>query len=64
MEMHEMTAWELAGLLQTGEVSAREVVAASYDRIDAVEESLKAFITLTPEAALAQAERADHGARV
>jgi aspartyl-tRNA(Asn)/glutamyl-tRNA(Gln) amidotransferase subunit A len=57
--MHEMTAWELAGLLQTGEVSAREVVAASYERIDAVEESLRAFITLTPETALAQAEQID-----
>ncbi len=59
MELYQMTAWELAGLLQSGEVSAREVVAACYERIDAVEGDLKAFITLTPEAALSQAGSID-----
>ena len=59
MELHEMTAWELAGYLQTGELSAVDAVEACYARIDAVEDSLKAFLTLTPEIAREQAEAVD-----
>jgi len=59
VELHEMTAWELAGYLQTGEVSAVDAVDACYARIDAVEDSIKAFLTLTPQIARQQAEAID-----
>lgn len=59
MELYQMTAWQLAGMLQAGEVSAHEVVTACYERIDAVEGELKAFLTLTPDAALRQAASID-----
>ncbi len=60
MEMYELTAWQLAEKLQAKEVSAEDAVKACYDRIDAVEETLKAFITLTPESAYAMARDIDN----
>ena len=59
MELHEMTAWELAGYLHTGEVSAEQTVQACYDRIDAVEDNVRAFLTLTPEIAFDRAKQID-----
>ncbi len=59
MELHEMTAWELAGYLHNGEVSAEEAVQACYDRIEGVEDRVRAFLTLTPEAALEHAREID-----
>jgi aspartyl-tRNA(Asn)/glutamyl-tRNA(Gln) amidotransferase subunit A len=52
----------LAGLargLAAGEYSSRELTAALLDRIEAAQERLNAFITVTGELALQQAERAD-----
>lgn len=48
-----------AELLRTGEISAVELTEAVLDRIFAVDNEVKAYLTLTPEAALEQAAAAD-----
>ncbi len=51
MALTDLTAYELSQKLQAKEVSAREAVAACFEKIDAVEDDIKAFITLTREQA-------------
>ena len=58
-ELNWLTIQEARRLLDGREVSAVDLTRACLERIDAVEESVRSFITLTPEAALAQAEAAD-----
>ncbi len=58
MELYEMTAWQLAEKLQARDISATEAVQACYDRMDAVEGRVKAFLSLTPEPAF------DHAAQI
>ena len=58
-ELHWMSATELAGLIRSGELSARDVVQAHLDRIDATNPSVNAIVTLTAEQALADAAAAD-----
>lgn len=53
------TAQELAAAVRAREVGAREVVAASLERIAAVDPDLNAFITVTADEALAAAEAID-----
>jgi aspartyl-tRNA(Asn)/glutamyl-tRNA(Gln) amidotransferase subunit A len=48
----------LAGL-RSGTFSSRELTQACIDRIDAVESNVHAFLTLIPEQALQQADKAD-----
>jgi aspartyl-tRNA(Asn)/glutamyl-tRNA(Gln) amidotransferase subunit A len=45
--------------LRAGDISSRELTSAFLARIEQLEPRLHAFITLTPELALAQAEQAD-----
>ncbi len=59
MTLHAMTIATLQGLLRRREVSSREVVSAVLSRIAAVEEQVKAYLTLVAEAALSEAEVAD-----
>ncbi|MEV5706527.1 Asp-tRNA(Asn)/Glu-tRNA(Gln) amidotransferase subunit GatA [Actinoallomurus sp. NPDC052274] len=59
MEIIKKSAAELAELLSSGEASAVEVTQAHLDRIAAVEESVKAFVHVDPETALAQARTVD-----
>ncbi|MGI5120298.1 amidase [Marinactinospora thermotolerans] len=47
-------------MLRSGEVSAREVVQAHLDRIEAVNPAINAVVTLCPERALDEAAAADH----
>jgi amidase len=47
---------ELAELVRTGELSSRELVQASLDRIDALDGALNAFVDVFHEEALAAAE--------
>ena len=49
-------ASELAGLVRTGELSARELVQASLDRIEALDPELNAFVDVYAEDALAAAD--------
>lgn len=45
--------------LRKGEVSSQELAVASFEKIDRLEPSLRAFITLTPDLALTGAREAD-----
>src|SRR4051794_41922981 len=50
-------AAELARLVRAGEVSARELVQASLDRIDALDPEINAFVDVFAQDALADADR-------
>ncbi len=55
----ELTIHEAAELLRRREISAVELTRAHLERIEAVDKTLHAFITLTPDLALQQAEADD-----
>jgi len=55
----DLSLRETVEALRSGQISSRELVAACLERIDRLEPHLHAFITLTPERALAQADGAD-----
>ncbi|WP_300267033.1 amidase [Microbacterium sp.] len=57
--LHDLTAAEQRRALRAREVSARELTAHYLDRIDRLADPLGAFVTVVPEAALAEADRAD-----
>ena len=59
MSLSNLTIHELQDMLAKGQVSAVEVTRAVLDRIEAVEETVNAYITLEPEKALQQAAAAD-----
>lgn len=59
MDLCRHTVSEAIRLLRAREISAREILDAVYQRIDAVEGSVKAFVTLTREQALKTAEMVD-----
>ena len=52
-------AGELAGLIASGDVSAREVAEAHYARIDAVDDKVHAFLHLDKSHALSTADAVD-----
>ena len=58
-EYHTLTAHAVRELIRTGEVSARAVVEASLRRIEAIDPRVRAFVTVTAETALAQADAID-----
>ena len=58
-ELIHLSALDLRDKIANGEVSAREAVTASLQRIEAVESRVRAFITVTGEQALAQADKID-----
>jgi aspartyl-tRNA(Asn)/glutamyl-tRNA(Gln) amidotransferase subunit A len=57
--LNELTISELGDRLASGEVSSREVTQACLERIDRVENRVRAFISYDRENALAQADEAD-----
>ncbi len=57
--LHQLTIHEAADQLRTGAISAVALTQAVLDRILAVDNDVKAYLTLTPETALAQAAEAD-----
>jgi aspartyl-tRNA(Asn)/glutamyl-tRNA(Gln) amidotransferase subunit A len=59
LELHELTIHEAHALLKKGDISSVELTQAVIDRIVAVDNDIKAYITLTPELALEQAREAD-----
>lgn len=59
MSFYEKTASELAVLLDRGQCTSVELTQAHYDRIEAVDGTVKAFLTLTREQALARAAEID-----
>ena len=58
-DLHTLTIHEAAGLLRAGELSSLALTEAVLDRIVAVDNDVKAYLALTPEAALADAAAAD-----
>ncbi len=59
MELCDKTASELSVLLRKRQVSSREITESVYKRIDETEGAVHAYITLTREHALQQADAAD-----
>lgn len=59
MKLNQLTAHELHGMLTKKEVSAVEIAESVYERIDQVEEKVKAIVTLTKDIALKQAAQID-----
>lgn len=59
MEPYEWTIHQAHEKLKDKHISSRELTESVLSRIEAVEPRIKAFITLTPEAALEQARKAD-----
>ncbi|GAA5177266.1 Asp-tRNA(Asn)/Glu-tRNA(Gln) amidotransferase subunit GatA [Modicisalibacter zincidurans] len=57
--MHDKTLTELATALAAGEFSSRELSETLLARIARLDGELNSFITVTPDAALAAADRAD-----
>ena len=55
MELYELTIHELHEKMKNGEVSSVEATKSMLKRIEAVEDTVKAFITVTPEEALKNA---------
>ncbi|MCU0485155.1 MAG: Asp-tRNA(Asn)/Glu-tRNA(Gln) amidotransferase subunit GatA [Anaerolineales bacterium] len=58
-ELIDLSLSQAAKLLRTGSLSSRELTLAFLERIERLEPALHAFISLTPELALQQAEAAD-----
>jgi amidase len=56
-------AIELAGMVRAGELSARELVALSLERIEELDPQINAFVEVAPERALAAAEEVRPGDR-
>ncbi len=59
MELYELSIHEAHDWLKKGEISALELTQAVIERIVAVDNDIKAYLTLTPELALEQAREAD-----
>jgi amidase len=58
-ELWRLSATELAFLIRTRKVSAREVAEAALQRLDAVNPQINAIVAHRPELVLAQAKRVD-----
>jgi aspartyl-tRNA(Asn)/glutamyl-tRNA(Gln) amidotransferase subunit A len=59
MEYYDLTIHELRDMLKSGETTAVAVAESVFGRIKAVDDRVKAYITVTRDAALMQAEEAD-----
>ncbi len=63
MELHQLTIHEASRSLASGELTAVALTEAVLRRIRAVDSKLKAYLALTPELALQQAQAADERRR-
>ena len=61
-QLHDLTALDQAAAVRAGEVSPTELVRHALSRIEALDAGLGAFVTVTPERALAAAAAADRAA--
>lgn len=59
MSLHKLTLHELQERFTKGDVTARDIVRAYLLRINQVEPRIKAYVTLTNDSAMAQAEALD-----
>jgi aspartyl-tRNA(Asn)/glutamyl-tRNA(Gln) amidotransferase subunit A len=58
-DIHELSLLEAAAALQQGELSARMLTEAALNRIDSLEPDLHAFLEVTADMALSQADASD-----
>jgi amidase len=58
-ELHELTAIEAAALMENGEISSEDLVRDCLARIEAREETVRAWQYLDPDFAVAEAQKAD-----
>lgn len=63
MELYERTIHDLNGMLKKGDTTAVAITESVLSRIKAVDPKVKAYITVTEEAALSQAKQADERIR-
>lgn len=59
MDFRTVSIADLAGQVQSGSVSARELTAAALERIEALNPALNAFVALDADGALAEADALD-----
>lgn len=59
MRLHYLAAHQLSGMLVRREISAEELTAKVLSRMDALEDKIGAYITITKEQALKQAREVD-----
>ena len=59
MQLHQLTISEAHQLLKEKKISSRELTRAVLDRIEAVDNQIDAYITISAELAMQQAEHAD-----
>lgn len=59
MKLYQLTIHQLHELLKKGEVTSKEATASVFKRIKAVESQVHAYVTLTEELAMQQAQEAD-----
>lgn len=59
MELYEYTACELSAMLREKKTSAREIAESVFERIRGVEKNIDAYISLSEESALRQADAVD-----
>jgi aspartyl-tRNA(Asn)/glutamyl-tRNA(Gln) amidotransferase subunit A len=59
MELHQLTIHQARDLLQTGEITASDLMRAVLTRIEVVEPRVNAYLTLVAERAIEQARAAD-----
>lgn len=60
LEITDLTLWQLRELLLKKELSAKDVAKAYLERISLVDPKVRAYITVTDDLALKQAEEADN----
>ncbi len=60
MELYEYKASELSEMLANGEISSKELTESVFDRIEKIEPSIGAYLTLNRESALAEADKIDN----
>lgn len=58
-DLYELTAAELVRLLREKKTTSADITRSFLERIDSVDDTVKAFITVTPELAVEMAEDAD-----
>ncbi|MGV8073298.1 MAG: Asp-tRNA(Asn)/Glu-tRNA(Gln) amidotransferase subunit GatA [Syntrophobacteraceae bacterium] len=63
MDLHSLTIHELHGLLAQKEVSVREVVLSYLKRIESIDSTLGAFLTVLGDEALEEAKKYDEGGK-
>ncbi|MCZ6529345.1 MAG: Asp-tRNA(Asn)/Glu-tRNA(Gln) amidotransferase subunit GatA [Chloroflexi bacterium] len=62
-ELTDLSLLEAAGALRAGAISSTELTRACLDRIEAIDGDVSAFLTVTEDLAMAQAEAADQQLR-